>query len=111
MDYWVGGFRAISGHMKFFFNVAGAVHDPDQEGHELESMSEARLMAATFAAEMLHDRPELAWLGDEFRVEVTNSKHDLLFTIITLGVDSTEGQASIKRMVRHQARMSPLALC
>lgn len=44
-------------------------------------------MAATFSAERLHDRPELAWLGDEFRVEVTDFSQNLLFTIITLGVE------------------------
>lgn len=79
--------------MRFFFNVVGAVYDPDQQGHVLETVSEARLMAAKFAGEMLHDRPELAWLGDEFRVEVTDSGRNLLFTIITFGVNSIDGQA------------------
>lgn len=74
--------------MRFFFNLAGAVYDPDNDGHELETMSEARLMAATVSAEMLQDRPQLAWLGEEFRVEVTDENQLLLFTIITLGVDS-----------------------
>lgn len=74
--------------VRFFFNLAGAIYDPDKEGHELESMSAARLMAATLSAEMLHDRPQLAWLGDEFRVEVTDENQLLLFTIITLGVDA-----------------------
>lgn len=74
--------------MRFFFNLAGAVYDPDKDGHELETMAEARLVAATVSAEMLQDRPQLAWLGEEFRVEVTDENQLLLFTIITLGVDS-----------------------
>ncbi len=47
-------------HMLYFFNIAGAVYDPDVEGYELPSMHEARLMAAKHAGEVLRDRPGLA---------------------------------------------------
>jgi hypothetical protein len=46
--------------MLYFFNIAGAVYDPDVEGYELPSMHEARLMAAKHAGEVLRDRPGLA---------------------------------------------------
>ena len=72
----------------FFFNQAGAIYDPDVEGIELESISEARVEAVKFAAETLRDRPELAWQGEEYRVEVTDDKQLILFTFVAMGVDS-----------------------
>ena len=60
--------------MRFYFNQVGAVYDVDTEGAELASASEARIEAVKFASEVLRDRPELAWKGDEFRVEVTDEK-------------------------------------
>jgi hypothetical protein len=78
--------------MLYFFNVAGAAYDPDAEGYELPSMHEARLMAAKQAGELLRDRPGLAWTGEELRVEVTDSRQLVLFTVIVLGIDSPGGQ-------------------
>lgn len=74
--------------MRYFFNLAGAVHDPDNEGQELPSLSAARVEAARFAGQYLRDRPEAAWLGEEFRVEVANSDGLTLFTFIAFGVDA-----------------------
>ena len=74
--------------MLLFFNQAGAVYHPDVEGIELPTMSDARIEAVGYAAGMLRDRPELAWLGDEFRVEVTDENQLILFTFIAMGVDS-----------------------
>ena len=78
--------------MRYFFNLAGAVHDPDNDGHELDSIADARVAAVRFAGEYLRDNPEVAWTGDEFRVEVTNSDRLLLFTFIALGVDAPAGR-------------------
>jgi hypothetical protein len=74
--------------MLFFFNKAGAVYDPDVDGIELLTFAEARVQAVRFAAETLRDRPELAWLGEEFRVEVTDQNQLVLFTVITVGIDA-----------------------
>jgi hypothetical protein len=74
--------------MRYFFNLAGSVHDPDNEGMELASIADARQAAVKFGAEFLRDRPEVPWLGDEFRIEVTDENQLLLFTLIVLGVDS-----------------------
>lgn len=76
---------------RYFFNLAGAVHDPDNEGIELPSMSDARIEAARYGGEYLLGRPEAAWLGDEFRVEVTNKERLILFTFIAIGVDAPAG--------------------
>ena len=74
--------------MLFFFNQAGVLHEPDDEGIEFPSMSEARIEAVRFAASMLRDKPELAWLGEEYRVEVTDETDVLLFTFVAIGVDA-----------------------
>ena len=74
--------------MLFFFNQAGAVHDPDAEGVELPNISAARIEAVKFAAQTLVDRPEIAWLGDEYRIEVTDQNQLILFTFRATGVDA-----------------------
>jgi hypothetical protein len=74
--------------MRYFFNIAGAVQDPDDDGYELASTSDARIEAVRAASEYLRDRPEIVWLGDEFRVEVTDSEGVLQFTFIAVGVDA-----------------------
>ena len=74
--------------MRYFFNRAGAVHSRDNHGHEIGSLSDARIQAVRYAAEYLRDRPELVWLGEEFRVEVTGENDEMLFTFIAVGVDS-----------------------
>ena len=83
--------RGLQSQMRYFFNLAGAVYDPDNEGFELANISEARMAAVKFAGEYLRDRPEVAWLGDEFRIEVANSNRVLLFTFIAIGVDAPAG--------------------
>lgn len=78
--------------MRFFFNLAGAVHDPDNEGFDLPNIDEARITAARFAGEYLRDRPEIAWMGEEFRIEVTDSERRVLFTFIAVGVDAPNAE-------------------
>jgi hypothetical protein len=74
--------------MLCFFNLAGAVYDPDVEGIELASIGDARIEAARFAGELIRDQPNLAWAGEEMRVEVTDTNQLILFTIIVVGVDA-----------------------
>ena len=74
--------------MRYFFNLAGAVHNPDNEGLELAQLSDAREHAVRAAAEYIRDRHEIVWLGEEFRMEVTNGDRLILFTLIVVGVDA-----------------------
>jgi hypothetical protein len=74
--------------MKCFFNLAGAVYDPDKVGIELESIREVRVMAARHIAEVIQDMPDLLWAGNEIRLEVTDANRMLLFTIVTFGIDA-----------------------
>jgi hypothetical protein len=71
-----------------FFNLAGAVYDPDVAGLEVETIAEARVLAARFAGEVIRDKPDLVWAGEEVRVEVTNASQLVLFTIVVFGVDA-----------------------
>lgn len=77
--------------MRYFFNLAGAIHDPDDEGCDFATMGEARLEAARHAAELLRDRPGDVWRGEELRVEVTDADGLVLFTLMVLGVDAPAG--------------------
>ena len=83
--------------MLFFFNLAGAVYDPDVEGMELPSIDQARIAAAQYAGELLRDRPGLPWEGEELRVEVTDENQLVLFTVMVLGVDSPAGSPGNRR--------------
>lgn len=74
--------------MRYFFNICGVVTNPDHKGHELSSLSDARIEAVKFAGEYLRGRPELVWLGEEFRVEVHGEDKEMLFTFIAVGVDA-----------------------
>ena len=74
--------------MLYFFNIAGAIHDPDVQGVKLDSLGAARVLAAQHAGEILRDRPGVVWAGEELRVEVTNPNRLVLFTIIVLGIDA-----------------------
>jgi hypothetical protein len=74
--------------MLYFFNLAGAVYDPDVVGLDLPSLGDARVMATKHAGEILKDRPGIVWGGEELRVEVTDSSQLVLFTLIVLGVDA-----------------------
>ncbi len=65
---------------------------PDVDGVQLRSIGKARVMAAKEAAEIIRDRPGIVWEGQELRVEVTNSKQEVLFTVIVVGVDAAPVQ-------------------
>lgn len=74
--------------MRYFFNIAGAVEQPDNAGVEVGSLSDARIHAVRFASDYLRDRPEILWMGEEFRVEVCDEDKSCLFTFIAVGVDA-----------------------
>jgi hypothetical protein len=74
--------------MRFFFNLAGAVYDPDNLGVELPTIQAARVLSVVHASEIIRDRPELVWSGDEVRVEVSDDRGLVLFTVMVVGVNS-----------------------
>ncbi|MBB5717049.1 DUF6894 family protein [Sphingomonas aerophila] len=74
--------------MLCFFNLAGAVYDPDVVGLELPTLEAARLEAARYIGELIRFKPDLVWAGEEVRVEVTDERQLVLFTIAVFGVDA-----------------------
>lgn len=82
--------------MRYFFNIAGAVQDTDNEGQEFGCLADARIGAVKFAGAYLFDRPELVWMGEEFRVEVTDSNRRCLFTFIAVGVDAQAEEGRLR---------------
>jgi hypothetical protein len=74
--------------MLCYFNLAGAIYDPDVEGVEMETIGHARIYAAQHVAEIISDQPELVWMGEEVRVEVTDANRLVLFTIVVFGIDA-----------------------
>jgi hypothetical protein len=74
--------------MRCSFNLAGAIYDPDVEGYEVATIDQARVLAAQHVAEVIRDRPESVWAGEEVRMEVTDERQLILFTIIVVGVDA-----------------------
>jgi hypothetical protein len=74
--------------MLCFFNLAGAVYDADQQGQEVATIDQARILAATYVAEVIRDRPEVVWAGEEVRLEVTDERQLVLFTISVVGIDA-----------------------
>jgi hypothetical protein len=78
--------------MLCFFNVVGSIYDPDRKGVEMPTISAARIHAAKYVAEIIRDQPEAVWTGDEVRVEVTDLRQLVLFTIIVFGVDAAASQ-------------------
>lgn len=85
---------------RFFFNEFDGQYKRDDLGLELPTIEKARLEAVRYAAEAMRDQPELAWKGDEFRVEVTDEKHLVLFTVIVLGVDAPAGGRSLNSALK-----------
>lgn len=74
--------------MRYYFHIAGAVEQLDKDGKEIASLSDARIEAVRFASDYLRNRPEIIWMGEEFRVEVCGEEKDCLFTFIAVGVDT-----------------------
>ena len=79
---------------RYYFDLYDGDTEPDTSGTELPGLDEARLHAIRYAGEVLQRHPE--WLdGKDLRVEVRNSAHLLLFTIIVLAISSAAAQARV----------------
>jgi hypothetical protein len=73
--------------MRYFFHTADGSRDRDTDGTELPDLAAARRQAIIYAGDCMSDDPGI--LGDrDFRVEVTDENDLMLFTVITLAVNS-----------------------
>ena len=73
---------------RYFFHTADGVRERDTVGTELKDARAARVEAIRYAGAIINDTPDVLWDGRDFRVEVTDERQALLFTIITLAVDA-----------------------
>lgn len=80
--------------MRYFFNQIDGEYKLDDEGLEFASLQDARLEAVRYAGEVMRDHPTLIWKGEDFRVEVTDERHLVLFTVMVVGVDAPAGGKS-----------------
>ena len=90
--------------MRYFFNERNGDLRVDNDGLEFNSINEARVEAVRYAGEVLRDHPTLVWTGDDFRVEVTDERRLLLFTVIVVGVDAPAGRNLARQTVEVPAR-------
>jgi hypothetical protein len=72
----------------YHFHSSDGSRDVDAEGTELPNDAAARLAAVRYAGEMLKDEPARLWSAGQWRVEVTDDRNALLFTVITIAVDT-----------------------
>lgn len=78
---------------RYFFHTADGGRHPDDTGVVLRDVAAARREAIRFAGSLLDEEPDLLCNSRDLRVEVTNSRQRLLFTVITLTVDATGSQS------------------
>ena len=73
---------------RYHFNVHDGVCLPDVEGSDLPNCQAARLEAIHRAGEMLRDEPQSVALGEDWRIEVTDSTGLILFQMTFLVVEA-----------------------
>lgn len=74
---------------RFFFHTSDGVRDVDRVGVELADVAAARAQAVKLSGELLKEKEDVVWNGQDCRVEVTDSAGRLLFCIVTLAIDAT----------------------
>jgi hypothetical protein len=72
----------------YHFHSANGQREPDLEGMELADDCAAQMAAVQYAGDVLRSDGPSVWSHGHWRVEVTNGDGELLFTVITLGVDA-----------------------
>jgi hypothetical protein len=79
---------------RYFFTTADGTREPDLDGTELPDVASARVEAIKYAGEVLSDHPEIIWDGEDFRVEVSDANGLVLFTVVTMAMNSPSTAAS-----------------
>jgi len=88
---------------RFFFNQYDGEFKPDDKGLEFPTLDQARVEAVRYAGEVLRDHPTLVWKGEDFRIEVTDSKQLVLFTVLVVAIDAPAGGHSRNPALRRPA--------
>jgi len=72
---------------RYFFHTADGSRDRDEDGVDLPDIQAARLEAIRYVGEMLSQHPDLLGTGQDFCVEVMNEHDQLMFKVVTRGID------------------------
>ena len=79
---------------RYFFHLTDGSRERDREGTELVSNAVARVEAIKLTGAVMSEDPDRLWDGREFRVEVTDERARLLFTVITSAQDAPAARES-----------------
>jgi hypothetical protein len=67
---------------RYFFHVADGENYPDLQGTVLHNDAEARTEAVRFSGQLLSDKPEKFWSGEEWKMRVTDHNDLTLFELM-----------------------------
>jgi hypothetical protein len=73
---------------RFFFHVSDGRDYPDLQGTVLASLSDVRVEAVRFAADLLKDNARRFWEGEEWSMRVADDQDLTLFTLMFVAVDA-----------------------
>ena len=80
--------RASSERMpRYHFNIRDDAPARDVNGAELSGLAAARVEAVRLAGDLLRDRAVTFWDDEEWRLDVTNARGLLLFTLHLVATD------------------------
>lgn len=67
---------------RYHFNVHDGVSLPDEDGYELPDLAAAQRCAVKLSGDLLREHGELFWTGEEWRMDVTDERGLILFTLM-----------------------------
>lgn len=76
---------------RYYFNIRHRFAEMDSEGAELANLQAARLAAVRLSGEMIRDLGQSLWDTPVWRLEVTDARQIVLFTLTFLGKDHAPG--------------------
>ena len=74
---------------RYFFATADGTRETDHIGTQLANIAAARVEAIRYAGDVLSDQPGMLWDGEDFRVEVSDETGLVLFTVVTMAMNSS----------------------
>jgi hypothetical protein len=79
---------------RYFFTLDDHERTVDEDGTELASQEEARSQAVMFMSAWLRDHPHQIWDGADVRVEVTDERGAMLFSVVAMGLEANQPRGS-----------------
>jgi len=73
---------------RYHFNVHDGTDLPDVEGTELPSLDHARREAVRYSGCLLRDHADAFWTGEEWRMDVTDERGLILFSLMFVATNA-----------------------